>query len=241
MVETSPPGLMVLVDEVEAGRSPLGPLWLPAKTVRVGALHDDPRRFDSISDEAQVVIQPGGIAHVFLDLRPSVMVRSTPEPAKVFRVRDVGSDSLIGETPLWLAPSFLEGNRLRLVAMDHADSVFAGTSLLMSKSQSGTASVSLRRVAVTITPPPPRKPIYRKRWVQLGLVAVGAALTGGAALLRREGDRWYDRYQTSSDRRVLDEYFDRAVHYDHLSLASLASGQVLFTGGVVLLVSGGGR
>jgi len=87
------------------------------------------------------VIQPGGIAHVFLDLRPSVMVRSTPEPAKVFRVRDVGSDSLIGETPLSLAPSFLEGNRLRLVAMDHADSVLAGTSLLMSKSQSGTASV----------------------------------------------------------------------------------------------------
>jgi len=65
----------------------------------------------------------------------------------------------------------------------------------------------------------------------MGLVAVGAALTGGAALLRREGDHWYDRYQTSSDRRVLDEYFDRAVHYDHLSLASLASGQVLFTGG----------
>src|SRR5258706_2439865 len=65
-----------------------------------------------------------------LDLRPSVMVRSTPEPAKVFRVRDVGSDSLIGETPLWLAPSFLEGNRLRLVAMEDRKSTRLNSSHL---------------------------------------------------------------------------------------------------------------
>jgi hypothetical protein len=70
---------------------------------------------------------------------------------------------------------------------------------------------------------------------------VGAGLTGAAALLRREGDQWYDRYLESSDRRVLDTYFNRAVHYDHLSLVSLGVGQVLFTGGLFLLVSGSGR
>ena len=83
--------------------------------------------------------------------------------------------------------------------------------------------------------------MYRRRWVQWGLVGVGAVLTGAAALLRREGDQWYERYLESSDRRVLDSYFNRAEHYDHLSLAALGVGQVLFTGGVVLLVNGSDR
>ena len=83
--------------------------------------------------------------------------------------------------------------------------------------------------------------MYRRRWVQWGLVGVGAVLTGAAALLRREGDQWYERYLESSDRRVLDSYFDRAEHYDHLFLAALGVGQVLFTGGVVLLVNGSDR
>ena len=205
--------------------------------MRVRAVHDDPRRFDAVADERRVVIRPGTTTRVFLDLRESVMLRSAPEPARLFRVRPAPPDSLIGETPLPLAAAFLEENRFRLEAMDHADSVFAGSSLLAS----ARAFVSLRRVAETLPPVPPRVPVYRKRWMQWSLVAVGAALTGGAALLRREGDDWYQRYQRSSDRRVLDTYFDRAVHYDHLSLASLAVGQVLFTGGLVLVVNGSGR
>ena len=241
MVETSPPGLMVLVDEIQAGRSPLGPIWIPARTVRVRALHDDPRRFDSASDERQVSIRPGGVTRVFLDLRASVMLRSAPEPARLLRVREVARDSLIGETPLSLPPSILEGGRFRLQAQDHADTVVTGAQLLASSGMNGAASVTLRRVAETIPLVPARPHVYRRRWVQWGLVGIGAALTGAAALLRREGDQWYERYQTSSDRRVLDSYFDRAVHYDHLSLASLAAGQVLFTGGVVLLVSGADR
>jgi len=187
-------------------------------------------------DERRVEIRPGTTTRVFLDLRESIMLRSSPEPARLFRVRQAASDSLVGETPLPLAAAFLEENRFRLEAMDHADSTFAGSSLLPSH-----AFVSLRRVTETLPPLPPRVPVYRKRWMQWSLVAIGAALTGGAALLRREGDDWYERYQRSSDRRVLDTYFDRAVHYDHLSLASLAAGQVLFTGGLVLVVNGSGR
>ena len=236
-METSPPGLLVLIDEIEAGRSPIGPIWIPARTVRVRAVQDDPRRFDAAADERRVQIHPGTTTRVFLDLRESVMLRSSPEPARLFRVRQAASDSLVGETPIPLAAAFLEQNRFRLEAMDHADSIFAGASLLGSP----RASVSLRRVTETLPLLPPRVPVYRKRWLQWSLVAVGAALTGGAALLRREGDDWYQRYQRSSDRRVLDTYFDRAVHYDHLSLASLAAGQVLFTGGLVLVVSGSGR
>jgi len=241
VVETSPPGLLVLIDEIEAGRSPLGPLWIPARTVRVRALHDDPRRFDSRSDQTQATIRPGAITRVFLDLRGSVMLRSVPEPARLFRLGPAaGTDSLLGETPLALAPPLLESNRFRLRATDHADSIFAGASLLQTSGGSAV-SIAMRRVTETLPLAASHVPLHRKRWVQWGLVSVGAVLTGAAAILRREGDQWYDRYQTSSDRRVLDTYFDRAVRYDHLSLASLASGQVLFTGGLVLLVSGSGR
>jgi hypothetical protein len=226
---------------VEAGRSPLGPIWVPAKAVRVRALRDDPRRFDSGSDEAQTLLQPGVVTHVFLDLRPSVMLRSIPEPARVYRVAGPARDSLLGETPISLRSALLEGNRFRLEARDHADSVLAGETLLALDESGGRVSVSLRRIAETLPPAPRKTPLLRKRWLQWSVVGIGAALTGSAAVLRREGDRWYNRYLESSDRRVLDTYFDRAVHYDHLSLASLGVGQALFTGGLVLLVNGSGR
>jgi len=219
----------------------LGPIWLTAKTVRVRALPEDPRHFDDASDAAQATIRPGVTTRVFLDLRPRVMLRSTPEPAQVFRAPLAGPDSLLGETPLAVSPLLLEGNRFRFHASDHADTAVSGDSLLDMGQASGSASVSLRRVAQTLAAPARRPPVYRRPWVQWSLVGVGAGLTGAAALLRREGDQWYDRYLESSDRRVLDAYFDRAVHYDHLSLLSLGVGQVLFTGGLFLLVSGSGR
>jgi hypothetical protein len=238
VVETSPPGLLILIDEVEAGRSPLGPILVPAKTVRVRARPDDPRRFDTASDAAQVVIRPGSTTRVFLDLRPSVMLRTAPEPALVYRITGPAQDSLIGETPLSVGPALLEGNRFRFRAPDHADTTLSGESLL-DLMRIGGAAVSLRRTAAPLSLSASRAPIYRRRWLQWGLVGVGAALTGTAALLRREGDQWYDRYLESSDRSVMDTYFDRAVRYDRLSLTALGVGQLFFTGGLVLLIGGG--
>jgi hypothetical protein len=240
-VETSPPGLIILIDEVQAGRSPVGPIWIPAKTVRVRALRDDPRAFDSAADGTQAVVRPGVTTRLFLDLRPSVVLRTTPDPARVYRVTGSPRDSLLGETPLSLAPSLLDGSRFRIQARDHADTVVTGESLIALAGSGRGAGVFLRRVAESIPATPAKVAFHRKRWVQWSLVGVGALLTGTAAILRREGDQWYDRYLDSSDRGVLDTYFDRAVRYDRFSLASLGAGQVLFTGGLVLLVSGSGR
>jgi hypothetical protein len=240
VVETAPPGLLIRIDEVEAGRSPLGPIWIPARTVRVRALPEDPRRFDNAFDEALVVIRPGETARVFLDLRPSVMLRSRPEPARVYRVTAL-HDSLVGETPLSLRPAFLEGGGFRFRAPDHADTTLPGSTLIDLARIQDPVTVPLRRISETLPPAPGKAPVYRRRWLQWGLVGVGVLLTGSAAVLRREGDKWYDRYLDSSDRRVLDTYFDRAVHYDNLSLASLGVGQVFFTGGLALLVSGSSR
>jgi len=241
VVETAPPGLLIRIDGVEAGRSPLGPIWITARTVRVRALPEDPRHFDTASDEAEVVIRPGLTARVFLDLRPSLMLRSRPEPARVYRVLGSARDSLVGETPLSIRPALLEGSGLRFRAPDHADTMLTGSVLLDLGRIQDPVTIPLRRIAETLPPAIPKIPFYRHRWLQWGLVGVGAMLTGTAAILRREGDQWYDRYLDSSDRRVLDTYFDRAVHYDHLSLTSLGVGQVLFTGGLVLLVSGSSR
>lgn len=241
VVETAPPGLLILVDGVPAGRSPAGPLWLPAKTVWVRALPDDPRRFDPAQDDAEVTLMPGATSHVFLDLRPAIALRSAPEPARVFRVAVSGDDSLLGETPLTLRPALLERSRFRFVGSDHADTVAAGESLMELALDSGSAWILLRRVSRSLPLEAPRPPVYRRRWLQWTLVGVGAGLTGAAAVLKREGNRWYDRYLESSDRLVLDSYFDRAVRYDRLSLVSLGVGQVLFTGGLFLLVSGSSR
>jgi hypothetical protein len=241
VVETAPPGLLILIDGIAAGRSPLGPLWIPAKPVRVRALLDDPRRFESMQDEALVSIRPGTTAHTFLDLRPGVTIRTVPEPARVYRIAAAGPDSLLGESPLTLRPALLERNRFRIGSPDHADTVASGESLIALSLQSGSAWIPLRRVSRTLPVEAPRPPIYRRRWVQWTLVGVGAGLTGAAALFKREGNRWYDRYLQSSDRLVLDTYFDRAVRYDRLSLASLGVGQVLFTGGLFLIVSGSSR
>jgi len=80
-VETLPPGLLVLLDGVKVGRSPVGPLWLPAKMMRVQALPEDPRRFEPGRDGAVLTLARGRDTTLVLDLRPSVLVRSAPEPA----------------------------------------------------------------------------------------------------------------------------------------------------------------
>jgi len=240
-VETLPPGLLVLIDGVRAGRSPVGPLWVAAKPIRVRAIPDDPRVFETGRDAAVVTPAPGDARTVVLDLRPSVLLRSDPEPASLF-LRDEaapGSDSLVGVTPIRLRPGALERGALRLEAPEHADTTLAGADLLLLASRDDRpVTVSMRRVAPHIVPAPPRSPpLLKRRWTQIALIGVGAALTGAAALFRREGDRWYARYQSSSDPNAIPRYYDRTIHYDHLAASSLGSGQVMLTAGLFLFVT----
>lgn len=240
-VETVPSGLLVLIDGVKAGRSPVGPLWVAAKPIRVQAIPEDPRVFDTGRDAALVIPSPGEARTVVLDLRPSVLVRSDPEPATLFlRARAAaGGDSLVGVTPIRLRPGEVDRETLRLEAPEHADTTFAGASLLrLAASVGGPVTIAMRRVSPHVPLPAPRPaPLLKKRWVQIAMIGAGAALTGAAALLRREGDRWYSRYESSSDPDAIPHYYDRTIHYDHLAAASLGSGQVLLTAGLFLFVT----
>lgn len=239
-VDTVPPGLLVFVDGDPVGRSPLDSIPFEPGIVHVRVRRDDARRFDRESDERTLTLRPGELSRVSLDLRAPVALESVPEGAEVFSGEGASAapSASVGETPLRLAPAILAERTFRLSSAGFADSVLPGASILALAERHGTATVALRRTAPLLLEQERGRSFFKRRWVQWGLVAVGAGLTGASALLKHQGDLWYDRYLDSSDRRVLDTYFDRAVHYDHLSLVSLGIGQAVFTGGLVLLVSG---
>ncbi len=242
-VETVPSGLRVFVDGVEVGRSPIDSLRLPVKTVLVRAVASDPRRFDPVRDAMPVTLRVGSTVTVFLDLRPSVLLRSDPEPAFVLlvgRPADL-ADSLLGETPLSVKPAWIEGAALRFEREAFADTVLSGSAFL-DPAQS-PPRVALRRSGI-LPPrlgPASRTPLFRKRWVEWTLVGVGAALSGAAIAFHRQGDEWYDRYLASSNVKEIPDLYDRAVRYDHYSAVSLGTGQVCFIGGLLLLLSGQSR
>ncbi|HKQ18970.1 MAG TPA: hypothetical protein VJW75_04420 [Candidatus Eisenbacteria bacterium] len=243
-VETLPPGLLVVIDGVRVGRAPVGPLWLPAKRVLVQALSPDPRRFEPGRDGATVTLTRGRDTTIVIDLRPSVLLRSVPEPASVALVHPVSHrlEAPAAQTPIRLLPAALSGRAIRLEATAHADTTLSDEALLaLATAGDGVATIALRRVAPDPLPTVKRKPIWRRTWVRLSLIGIGAALTGSAAILRREGDRWYERYQASSDPDVIPVYFDKTVHYDRLASASLGTGQVAITLGLLLLVTESAR
>jgi len=232
----------VLVDGVRVGRAPVGPLWVPSKPIRVQAISEDPRRFEPGRDTVMVTPKAGDALEVSIDLRPTVLLRSIPEPAAIF-LEDAGSrDSLLGDTPLRILPASIERRGIRLAAAEHADSILDGTALLALVPEGGAATIRLRRIAPHLPPAAPRSPpIYRRRWLQLAMIGVGAALTGTSAILRHEADEWYDRYLASTDSREIPHFYDRTVHFDRLAGGTLASGQVLLTAGIFLLVTSGSR
>jgi len=242
-VETLPSGLRVLVDGVEVGRSPIDSLPLPLKTVLVRALAADPRQFNTARDAVPVTLRAGSTVTVFLDLRPSVLLRSEPEPAFVLLVdRPAGlSDSLLGETPLQVKPAWIEGAALRFGRESFADTVVQSAAFL--NPDASPPRVALRPSGI---PPPPlgpasRRSLFRKRWVQWTLVGVGAALSGAAVAFHHQGDEWYDRYLASSNVDEIPDLYDRAVRYDRYAAVSLGSGQVCLIGGLLLLLAGQSR
>ena len=236
-VTTLPSGLPVLVDGEPVGRSPLLLSSRSPGRVKVRVFREDPRQFDRAADEMWVTLEPADTALAAFDLRPPVVLETRPSGAGAFLRPDRGDALLIGRTPVPLSPAEYPG---RLFLFRHpccADTTVAGDALLAQAGLRGTALVELRRVVPLAVPPVGGKTRWNRRWLQWGLMGVGAGLTVAARLWKREADRWYDRYLESSDRRVLEGYYDRAVLYDRRSVAALVSGQVLFTGGLVLLVS----
>lgn len=244
VVTTKPSGLRVRIGDVEAGWSPVAAFRVPSGRVTVRAFPADPRRFVPARDAVTLTAAPHETLHVELDLRPHPLLLSDPSGAGVSIVswRSERLDSLLGETPIRVAPLTLEGNRLLFSSPGYADSVLPGALLLaMADGGAGAARVELRTLHL---PPPARPPgpsLLGRRWFQFALIGVGSALTGSAAVLRREGDRAYDRYLAATNPDVIEHEYDTTIRYDRWAAGSLGAGQVLLTAGLFLIVSGVGR
>ena len=76
--------------------------------------------------------------------------------------------------------------------------------------------------------PPAR---HNHTWSYVTL-AGGAALVGLSFSLNHRGDESYAAYLASSNPDEIDRLYNRAVYYDHLSQASLLSGEVLIAAGL---------
>jgi hypothetical protein len=233
----------VWVNGLDAGPTPVAPFEAPSGRVVVRAFPGDPRRFLHVSDGAERVLAPGETLSVRLDLRPRVLLRSDPEPAAVAMLPGRSDEPAtgIGTTPLRLAPGGLEGRRLRLGARGFADSILSGAAIAAAGASGDPVSVALRPLDLPPPGPPPAPALVGRRWFQWALIGAGAALTGGAAVLRHEGDRTYERYLAATRPDEIERLYDRTVRYDRWSSVALGAGQVALTGGLFLLVSGLGR
>ena len=81
--------------------------------------------------------------------------------------------------------------------------------------------------AVPITPPPRR----HHAWAYATL-AGGASLVGLSFMFSRRADDAYAAYLVSTDPEQIQVLYDRAVRNDHLSQASLLTGEVLVAAGL---------
>ena len=240
-VASLPSGLTVLVDSLLVGRTPIDSLLLAPGTVRVRVLAADPRRFDTARDAVVVTLRSGVTTSVLLDVRPSVLLRSEPEPVSVLLVRGAAGspDTLLGETPLSVRPSVIENGLLRFSRAAYVDTVLPAASIAADSSTS--IRVRLSRGPGLAAPPPPMshaRPVYRKAWFQWSLITIGVALSGAAVALHHQGDDAYDLYLKSSDVSEIPDLYDEAARYDRWAAASLVVGQVCFVGGLVLLATG---
>ena len=82
---------------------------------------------------------------------------------------------------------------------------------------------------VPIENPKPR----RHTWAYLSMAA-GAGLVGLSFVYSGRADDAYNAYLESSDVSEIETLFDRAVHNDHVSQASLFTGEALIATGLYL-------
>jgi len=89
------------------------------------------------------------------------------------------------------------------------------------------AAGSFRPVAMAA---PPRR---SHAWAYLTL-AGGTGLVGLSFMFSRRADDAYADYLTSTDPKVIESFYDRAVRNDHLSQASLLTGEAMVAAGLYL-------
>jgi len=70
-------------------------------------------------------------------------------------------------------------------------------------------------------------------WAYVALGS-GVALVGGSFVCSQEADDAYAAYLRETDPVKIEHYYDRAVMFDKIATASLATGEILFVTGIYL-------
>jgi hypothetical protein len=79
---------------------------------------------------------------------------------------------------------------------------------------------------------PLEQPASRGHLWSYAALAGGVAFVGLSFSLSHRADHTYAAYLASTDPDEIEALYNRTVHFDHLSQASLATGEVLFAAGL---------
>src|SRR5262245_35458580 len=77
-------------------------------------------------------------------------------------------------------------------------------------------------------------PEKHSHWVAYVAMLSGAGLVGASFAFTHKADQSYGDYLVSTDPDQIEVLYDRAAHYDHLSQASLLTGEALIATGLYL-------
>jgi hypothetical protein len=97
-----------------------------------------------------------------------------------------------------------------------------------------SAVCATAQTAVPFTDVPQATPPRRSYTLAYASLATGVALIGVSFVYSNRANHAYDRYLVETDPAEIERLYDRTVHNDRLSSASLLSGNVLVAGGLYL-------
>jgi hypothetical protein len=112
--------------------------------------------------------------------------------------------------------------------------VAAFVAALMVVSEIAPAARAHAQAAGPFTEVPLRTESGRTHALAYASLLAGAGLIGGSFALSHRADDTYDDYLAATDPPRIEKLYDRTVRYDHLSSASLLTGELLIATGLYL-------
>lgn len=113
-------------------------------------------------------------------------------------------------------------------------SLLSGALALLIATQSGPAACATAQAAAAFPVVPLDQHESRSHLGAYLLIGAGVALGAGSFVIARDADRSYDRYLNETDPGRIEGLYDRTVHLDRWSRATLLGGEALLAGGLYL-------
>ncbi len=221
-VETEHRNLVVVIDGIQVGTTPLSQQALRPGTHRVRISHPDYGSWLAHDWASDVEILPGQTRMLSVVFDRYVAINSQPYNATVF----VGGSEM-GKTPCYLKIKDNETLIVTLSTVGYSDSTFAVTSKADQSYRITLVPDNVPAANLNLDFFEPRNKKNRKStfWLTAGLTAASSAL---AFYLRDKADSKYDRYLRTGEPNAMKKYYNEARKYDKFAGAAFATFQVSF-------------